>query len=300
MTRERERRPRGAGLAIVLIVVGVLILLANFGWFDWFTLIRLGSLWPVLLVAIGADMLTRGRYRIVVWGAAVVVGALLYAYDAGGPRGAFVRGPAETHSIAHPLAGADAADVSITTSVGTLRLSGLSSGGDLVRGTIETRRGETLVDELSKRGGTAVLSISSKSSAVNLRGNEGRSWDLQLTRAVPIALDITTGVGKAQLELRSLQLSRLTMEAGVGEVTATLPDRGVYQADFKAGVGATHITIPSSMAARVTVKSGLGSVHVNGTFARSGDVYETPGYASASDRVDLNVQGGLGQITVNH
>ena len=300
MTRESERRPRGAGLAIVLIVVGVLILLANFGWFDWFTLVRLGALWPVLLVAIGADMLTRGRYRVVVWGAAIVVGALLYAYDGGGPRGVFGGGPAESHDIVQPLSGARAADVTLKTGVGTLRLGDLASGSDLVRGTILTGRGETLVNEVSHRGDTAVLRLASQQGpSVNVRGGDRRTWDLQLTRSVPIALDITTGVGTARLDLRALHLSSLQMHAGVGEVTATLPDSGVYRADFKAGVGATHITIPSGMAARVTVKTGLGAVHVNGTFARSGDVYETPGYANASDRVDLNVEGGLGQITID-
>jgi hypothetical protein len=300
MTRERERRPRGAGLAIVLIIVGVLILLANFGWFDWFTLIRLGSLWPILLVAIGADMLSRGRYRVGIWGAAIVVGALLYVYDGGGPRGVFGGNPAESHAIVQPLSGARAADVTLKTGVGTLRLGDLASGGDLVKGAIQTGRGETLVNELDRRGDTAVLRLASQQGpSVNLRGGDRRTWDLQLTRSVPIALDITTGVGTARLELRSLQLSSLQMQAGVGEVNATLPERGVYRADFKAGVGATHITIPSAMAARVTVKAGLGSVRVNGTFARSGDVYETPGYASATDRVDLNVEGGLGQITID-
>ena len=301
MTPDRERRPRGAGLAIVLIVVGVLILLANFGWFDWFTLVRLGSLWPVLLIAFGADMLTRGRYRVWVWGAAIVLGALFYVYDTGSPRGVFGGGPAETHTVTHSLAGANAADVTISTSVGTLRLSDLTSGGELVQGTIQTGRGETLADDLSHRGSTAVLRLTSQQRpGVNLGGGaDRRTWDLQLTRSVPIALDINTGVGQARLDLRALNLTSLRMEAGVGEVTATLPAQGVYQADFKAGVGATHVTIPSSMAARVTVKAGLGSVHVNGTFARSGDVYETPGYASAGDRVDLNVEGGLGQITVD-
>jgi len=300
MTRDVEKRPRGAGLAILLIVVGVLILLANFGWFDWFALVRLAALWPVLLVAIGADMLTRGRYRVWVWGGAIVVGALLYAFDNGGPRGFLGGGPAETHSVTHALSGARAAEVSISTSVGTLRLSDLASGGDLVQGTIQTGRGETLLDDLSQRGDTAVLRlVSEQRPGGSLSGGDRRSWDLQLTRAVPIALDITTGVGQARLDLQALELTSLRMEAGVGEVTATLPGSGVYQADFKAGVGATHITIPPGIAARVTVKSGLGAVHVNGTFSRSGGVYETPGYAGASDRVDLNVEGGLGQITVD-
>lgn len=300
MTREMERRPRGAGLAILLIVVGVLILLANFGWFDWFTLARVADLWPVLLVAIGADMLTRGRYRVAVWGAAIVVGALLYAFDAG-PRGILGGGAvAETHSISHPLTGARAAEVHITTGVGTLRLSDLASGGELVQGTIETGRGESLLDQLDRAGDTAVLRLASEQRpGVRFSGGSRRSWDLQLTRSVPMALDVTTGVGQARLDLQRLRLSSLRMQAGVGEVTATLPDGGVYSADFKAGVGAMHVTIPSGVAARVTVKTGLGAVRVDGTFDRSGDVYVTPDYATASDRVDLNVEGGLGQITVD-
>ncbi len=300
MTRDEEKRPRrGNGLAVLLIVVGVLILLANFGWFDWFAVARLVNLWPVLLVAIGADMLTRGRHRAIVWGAAVVVGALLYAYDSGGPGGVFVGAPPEAHAISHALGGATAAEVTIDTSVGTLRLSSLASGTDLVRGTIDTGRGEVLVDDLSHRGDTAVLHLSSRQGrGVTLRGGDRRQWDLQLTQAVPIDLNVQTGVGQARLDLRDVHVSSLRMEAGVGQVTATLPASGDYRADFKAGVGATHITIPAGMAARVSVQSGLGAVHVNGTFDRNGDVYETPGYANASNRVDLHVEGGLGQITV--
>lgn len=300
MTGDIEKRPRGAGLAILLIVAGVLILLANLGWFDWFTLSRLAGLWPVLLVAVGADMLTRGRYRVVVWGAAIVLGALLYAYD-GGPRGLLGGGATESHSIAYPLDGARAADIRITTGVGTLRLRDLAGGGALVEGTIETGRGESLIDDLSRNGDTAVLRLASEQRpGMRLSGGDRRSWDLRLTREVPIALNVTTGVGQARFDLQNVRLSSLTMQAGVGSVTATLPDSGVYQASFKAGVGATTITIPSNVAARVTVKTGLGSVRVDGTFEHSGDVYQTPGYASASDRVDLRVEGGLGQITVTH
>lgn len=302
MTREgdRERRPRGAGLAILLIVAGVLILLANLGWFDWWTLARLGSLWPVLLVAIGADMLTRGRYRVVVWGAAIVVGALLFAYDSGAPRGVLGGTAGETHSIQQPLSGARAAEVSIVTGVGALQLSGGAASGALVSGTVRTGPGETLVNQLSRRGDTAVLRLASRQRpGIDLRGvNDRRSWDLRLTPSVPIALDVRTGVGRATLDLRNVQVSALRMEAGVGEVNATLPGSGVYQASFKAGVGATHITIPSSIAARVTVKTGLGSVQVGGNFVRSGDVYQTPGYAGASERVDLDVEGGLGRIAI--
>lgn len=301
--RRPRERSRGAGLAILLIIVGVLILLSNFGWMSWDVLLRIVNLWPVVLVAIGVDLLTRRRYQAVVWGAALVVGALLFAYDSGGVGGTVIWGtPAgELRTVSHSLTGAQAADVTISTSVGALRLSSGTSGDQLVTGTVRTGRGETLVDQLTHRGDTAVLRlISDQRPGVNIGGAERREWDLQLTRDVPVALDVKSGVGRSILDLQRTQLSSLQMEAGVGEVNATLPDSGSYRADFKAGVGAMHITIPAAVAARVTVHSGLGAVRVNGTFERSGDTYQSPGYASASNRVDVNVDGGLGQITVDH
>ena len=301
--RRPRQRSRGPGLAILLIIIGVLVLLGNFGWLSWDVLVRLAYLWPVLLVAVGADMLTRRRYRAVVWGAAIVVGALLYAYDTGDLGGRVIWGTTagELRTVSHTLGGARAADVTITTTVGTLRLADVAGGDQLVQGTVRTGRGETLVDEYTHRGDTAVLRlVSDQRPGVNLGSGQRREWDLELTRNVPIALDVKTGVGAAHLDLQRARLSSLRMEAGVGEVTATLPNSGSYRADFKAGVGAMHITIPAAVAARVTVHSGLGSVRVSGAFDRSGDTYQSPNYATASDRVDLNVDGGLGQITVDH
>jgi hypothetical protein len=298
-----RRRPRGAGLAILLIIIGLLILLGNFGWLGWDTLVQIAYLWPVLLIAIGVDLLTRRRYQLAVWGGAIVVGALLVVYNVGGPGSGVIWGtPAgELHSVAHSLSGASAAEVNISTTVGTLRVSDMTSGGELIRGTVHTGRGETLTDNLNRRGDVAVLDLTSDQRRVpSIGGRERRTWDLQLTDAVPMDLSINTGVGQANLELQRLHLSSLQMEAGVGEVNATLPASGNYQASFKAGVGATHITIPSGMAARVTVQSGLGAVHVNGVFDRSGDSYVTPDFATAGNRVDLRVEGGLGEITVNH
>ncbi len=299
---DRRGRGRGGGLAVLLIVVGVLILLGNVGWLSWNLLVQLAYLWPVLLVALGVDMLTRRRYRLAVWGGAIVVGALLFAYEGGAPGGRLIWGtPAgELHTVSHALAGARSADVGITTTVGSLRLGSLAGSTALVEGTIRTGRGETLSDELSRRGDTAVLRlVSDQRPGADLGGGQRRAWDLDLARGVPIALAIKTGVGSAHLDLRRVDLSSLRMEAGVGEVTATLPASGNYRADFKAGVGATHITIPAGTEARVTVHQGLGSVRVNGAFDRSGDTYQTPGYATAGNRVDLNVDGGLGQITID-
>jgi hypothetical protein len=79
----------------------------------------------------------------------------------------------------------------------------------------------------------------------------------------------------------------------------TLPESGGYRGEFELGVGATTVRLPQSVEARITVRTGLGRASVSG-FDRDGDVYTTPGYASAAAnaRVDLSVQGGVGAVTV--
>ena len=107
-------------------------------------------------------------------------------------------------------------------------------------------------------------------------------------------------MGRNTLDLRAATLTGLTLDGGVGETTVTLSDRGGYRAALSLGVGAATVRLPEGVEATVTVRSGLGRVHVNGTFDRVGDVHTTPGYASAapSDRIELEVRGGVGAVTV--
>jgi hypothetical protein len=49
------------------------------------------------------------------------------------------------------------------------------------------------------------------------------------------------------------------------------------------------------MAARIQTRVALGSVQVDqARFPRTASGYESPDYATASNRVDIDVQGGVG------
>ena len=64
------------------------------------------------------------------------------------------------------------------------------------------------------------------------------------------------------------------------------------------GVGELNVIIPRGMQAQIRASNGLREVNVSGDFQRSGDVYTSSGFASASDRVQLTVKGGIGGVTV--
>ncbi len=277
----------------LLIVAGVVLLAANLGWLSVGLLGRLLSLWPVVLIAVGADLLTGGRFRLQI-AVVAVIAAAIWAFTG-------VGGTGERVEVAHPLDGARSGQVTLRLGVGDVTIDADAPPGSLADGTIDTGRGETISQRLTRSGDVARLEIASQTTGPASMGpGDTRRWALSLSRAVPLDLRVHAGVGRNTLDLREATLTALSYAAGVGETTVTLPERGGYEGEFDLGVGATTVRIPEGVEARVTVRSGLGRVDVGGTFARDDDVYTTPGYASAApdERIELTVRGGVGAVTV--
>ena len=277
----------------LLIAAGVVLLAANLGWLSVGLLARLVSLWPVALIAVGADLLTGGRYRLQI-AVVAVVAAVVWAFTGLGGAG-------ERVDVAHALDGARAGEVTLRLGVGDVAIDADAPDGSLASGTIDTGRGETITQRLTRSGDVARLEIASQTSGpASVGPNDVRRWSLSLSDEVPLDLRVHAGVGRNTVDLEDATLTALVYTAGVGETTVTLPERGGYEGEFDLGVGATTVRIPEEVEARVTVRSGLGRVNVAGTFARDDDVYTTPGYASAAsdERIELTVRGGVGAVTV--
>ena len=305
MSQSEPRRRNQVVLPVILIAAGILVLAANLGWLAWGSLWDLLNLWPVLLIAIGADLLTAGRYRWIIVVVTVVVLALAMSgrvpwLGAGGGSGSAT--PAETHDVRVPIEDADRAEIRLRVGVSELEVSALSGGNALVSGTVRTGRGETFSQNVDRRGDTAVVQLTSEQRGIGgVRGDGGRGWELGLAQGVPTDLAISTGVGRSRLDLQSLTLESLRVDAGVGEMVATLPGPrgGSYQASFDTGVGATTVRVPEDAAVRIVIDRGLGAVTARGGFDAIGDdVYQTAGYADADERIDVSIDGGVGAITI--
>jgi hypothetical protein len=57
---------------------------------------------------------------------------------------------------------------------------------------------------------------------------------------------------------------------------------------------------PAGMAARVRVNGRLGGVEAQGDFTRRDDVYVTPDFGSAQNRVNINSDRGFGRLVIRH
>ncbi len=282
--------------AYALIGVGVLMLLLNAGWIRGIDVLSVLNLWPVALLAVGADLLTKGSYRLPIVAGAIVLGAVLLM---GGGLG--TRSAGATEAVDHGLDGARAAEVVLRLGVGSVDVHADAPAGRLIAGTVVTARGEQLDQVAGRRGDVArVELIVRQQSGTSIASNARRAWDLGLTREVPVDLRVDAGVGDVRFDLRDATLSRLDLSGGVGEIDVVLPARGGYVGRLDLGVGEADVILPRGVEARLTVSVGLGGADVRGEWLREGREYTTPGYAQAApaDRIELTISGGIGGVKV--
>ena len=288
---------------VILIGLGVVFLLNNLGMLSWSVWGVIFRLWPILLVAAGLDLLLGRRS---VWGSLLalvltvaVVGGVLWLAGAG----ILPRQAAATQDISQALDGATAARIVLAPAVGTVRVESLLETDDLVRGVIHPISGERVRRDFEIAGETATLSLRSEGSfgvASPFAGGWGdeRGWDLDLSSKVPLELEVSLGVGESEIDLTGLQMRDLDASIGVGQTTVILPGEGRFQARIDGAIGQTIVIIPDGMEARVRVDTGIAGSQAPADYRRQDDVYISPGYAGAENRVDVEVSQAIGNISI--
>jgi hypothetical protein len=263
-------RPSFAGIwaytwPIVWIVVGVVLLLSTTGRLGTGPGELIAQGWPWLLVAIG------------VW-------LLLGSIAPGGSRG--------TERLSLSLRGASEASIRIRFGAGTLTAR-RALPGDLVEGTFE---GGVIHREM----GPGRIELSQDTS-YGLPWLDRRSnWDMGLTAEVPLDLRLEAGASKSTLDLGETKLRRLDLQTGASETRVVLPrSAGVTEVRAEHGAASLTFEVPAGVAARIRTRMALGSSQVDESrFPRVGDVYQSIDYATAANRVDLDIQGGVGSLRV--
>jgi hypothetical protein len=131
-------------------------------------------------------------------------------------------------------------------------------------------------------------------------GGNWPRWRIGLTGAVPMDLQVEGGASKTVLDLHELRVRSLGIKTGASETRVTLPRAaGLTTVKSESGAAAVFFNVPAGVAARIRTKMGLGGSDIDtARFPRVGDGWESPDFASATNRVEIDAQGGLGSVTV--
>jgi hypothetical protein len=261
----RGMRSPFAALAwpVGLLVVGALLLLSTTGSLG----VEPGELvarwWPVAIIA---------------WGAWLLLAALIPGRRIG----------METMEL--PLAGSGPVAVRIRFGGGELKVR---------PGRPSTISGEFAGVEGKVRQEAGRVEIEPESPTAWPFWDRTPSWAIGLPEDVPLSLQVESGATKTLLDLVPLQVSSLRISTGASDTRVRLPARGPISVRADSGAASLVFEVPDGVAVRVHGTMALGSLQVDETrFPRAGRAWESPGYATAENRAEIEVQGGVGSVRV--
>lgn len=297
-------RDRSIVVPVILIILGLVFLGRELGFFHLNLWDILWRLWPVWLIALGLEIMLG---RSTAWGSWVVVGVVITVVG-----GAFwldanvnpqVGSPGEPVAISQPVGPARRAEVRIDSSVSRLSITS-GTADNLVEGTVTPLEWETIQQDARESGDTLIFTLRSRGDgrlvSLPVSRNRSSAWDLRLSDKVPLDLRVDTGVGDAHIDLARVQLTSLELDTGVGETEVSLPGEGRYRVDIDSGVGKVTLRLPRGLAVRVHVDQGIGAVRVRGDLAhQSKSTYVSPNFSQAEHRAEIEIDGGIGEIVID-
>lgn len=264
---------------------------------------RSGIFWGVILLVVGSLLLLSnlGIITVDIWSMLLPLGLILFGIWV--LVGVFSgREAMETQQLRMPLDESSDVNMQIHFGAGKLQIADDAAPGILLEGTftggVETTR--------SERNGRTSLELRPRWNRSWVWGapwnwsNRGYEWTMALSREKPVALRVQTGACDTSINLGQTQLKELWLSTGASSTDVVLPARAGYsRVKLEAGAASITLRIPDGVAARVHTQSGISSIDVNtARFPRVGDVYQSNEYETAEHKLDIDVQVGVGSVTI--
>ncbi len=292
---------RGLFWPLVLIGVGLVALFANYGLIGPVSFLSLLALWPVLLILLGIDIAFARRWPVPTLAAeiAIIAGALLLAATQPNALSLTAFSFGSSNGCSDPRASVSVPRTSLQSYAFTL--NGGAARYQLSGGATDAVDATADYDELClgvRDAGATRADVRLNQGGTRLSGTNDIT--VKLASDLPVSLTVNAGAGEFDLDLHDVKVTDARMNIGASNTTIVLPHpSGGVSIRLDGGASNVIIEIPGDVEARVTVSGGLvSSSSTNPRAAKTGNVIETAGYASAKDRVTVTVTGGASSIAV--
>jgi hypothetical protein len=254
----------------ILVFFGVLLLLNNLGILQvnvW------GIFWPLALILLGLQS--------------------LWSYTRRNRN-------SDAEILSVPLAGVPQAEIQIHHGAGHLNLAAGNDPTTLLSGTFSGG----IQHNLTNLGNSARLDLRAPTDFMfgwPMFGNSlGFSWDMSINKDIPLRLKLETGASESNLDLSDLHVTDFRIDTGASSTFLTVPaNAGETRGQIHSGAASVDVRVPSGVAAHIEVKSGLAGINIDTMrFPQRGNVYESLDYMSSKNRVQLNIETGVGSVDV--
>jgi len=255
----RSNRP-ALILPILLVLVGVVLLLRNYGLIENVDVLRY---WPVLLILGGVQVLLRGDF------------ALTWQTQTFG----ITRGTVQSAVLEASSAELD------------IKIRALRREGRLIAGQYTGRSRPGLV----VRGDQARLYLNRGQTWPFSMAD----WEIGLAKDLPWNLVLTTHLGELDVDLRGLRVRRAELGTGIGDVRAVLSEEVREGVRARSTFGSVYLSVPRDVEAIVRViHKPLARLQIDESrfLMLEPGLYATLGYEQAEAPIFAEVSSTFGTI----
>lgn len=294
-----------------LVALGLVLLGMTTGVIEWSALLNIVSLWPLLLVAAGIDLIGKslGSAWVRALSSVVFIGGLVYAVfvmPADGWPGVvgfrpLGREPAAfAGSVPAPTAGLADAELRVGSWAGRVALRASEATADVIAWEGRSSASEPDVD-VSREASSAVVRVDMPEGPGLLLGRpRDERTEFALARGVPWTIRMASGAGELRADLSRLQVDELRVDSGVGAADVKLPrplDDGSRMV-VDSGIAGVTLALPDDAGARLRFDTGIGSHDLPDGFRREGDWWVSPGFDAGSPSWEVVFGSGIGSVNV--
>ncbi len=292
----------------VLVTIGILLMLGNMGIISWSILGGFSRIWPLILVAVGLNMFFNNHVAVKMLTFTGLIVALVIAGLAF-PKNDdwnihFDMDPSSGNEKAirkeYPMeSGISSAELNLKVPAGAIKIRGQEENllnarypGYDAKDTVVTADG----------GRRKLFTLDGGKLVIGFNDSEHfMDYSYELNNNIPWDVSIDAGATDADLDFRDTILKNLELNSGAGDIElkiGKIDKKAIVAADVKASD--FRISIPEDVGYKAVIRGAIKDVTISShDYVREGDVYTSVNYDTANQKVDMNLDVGVGDITID-
>lgn len=295
---------RGLFWPLLLITIGLVFLLVNFGFIPGVTALSLLNLWPLLLILAGVDIAIGRRWPLAALGidvAVIALGLTLLSTQPtflGSPFFVINGSAGGERDLSVERQSATSLSLDVNGGAGRFRVSGGSTAlveAHSASADLRLRRTDLVAQSASAHADVRIDQVGN-----HRVGGATIDVETRIASDIPTDLTVNGGAGEFAIDLSDVKITSAELNVGAATLTLTLPKpTGTVNIDVNAGASSVVVEVPDGVEARVTTTGFVVTLRSsNPRVTASGSSAETSGYGTATARVTVRITAGASSITI--
>lgn len=187
----------------------------------------------------------------------------------------------------------NSAALNINAASGKISIKAGDQNGSFLGGTIALDAAEKLTPDAALTGQTAQYTLTSKGNAASPQNS---NWDLSLTTQRSISVSTVLNSGYIKADLRSLDLSDVSLENKYGPVDVMVPHATVAKINIKASGDNVRLYIPSGAVVSCVITGADSIDYPQWDYTLSGNILSPRRGTQTPIMVEISMSGGSVQV----